>query len=74
MVEDGSLRRDADWMDHASGLSRQGLSQAFATPPPSDLPVLPVLPVLPRVMPYEHTFSTFAHSPRPMRRSVLFHP
>ena len=67
-------------MDHASGLSRQGLSQAFATPPPSDLPVLPVLPalpalpVLPRVVPYEHTFSTFAHSPRPMRRSVLFHP
>jgi len=71
VVEDGSLRRDADWMDHASGLSRQGLSQAFATPPPSDLPVLPVLP---RVVHYEEIFSTFAHSPRPMRRSVLFHP
>jgi len=76
-VEDGSLRRDADSMDNASRLSRQWLSQAFATPPPSHLPVLPVLPVLgvlPRVAPYEHTFSTFAHSPRPMRRSVLFHP
>jgi len=55
-VEDGSLRRDADSMDHASRLSRQWLSQAFATPPPSDLPVLPVLP---RVVPYEEIFSTF---------------
>jgi len=74
VVEDGPLRRDADSMDHASRLSRQWLSQAFATPPPSDLPVMPVMPVLPRVVPYEHTFSTFAQSLRPMRRSVLFHP
>lgn len=65
-VEDGPLRRDADSMDNASRLSRQWLSQAFATPPGD-------LPVLPRVVPYEHTFSTFAHSPRPMRRSVLFY-
>jgi hypothetical protein len=31
------------------------------------------LTVPPRVEPYEHTHSTFAHSPRPMLRSVLFH-
>jgi len=66
-VEDGPLCRDADSMDNASRLSRQWLSQAFATPLPSGLPVLP------RVVPYEHTFNTFAHSPRPMRRSVLFY-
>jgi hypothetical protein len=65
-VEDGPLRRDADSMNNASRLSRQWLSQAMTMPPPNDSPVLP------RVVPYEHTFSTFAHSPRPMRRSVLF--
>ena len=72
-VEDGPLRRDADSMDNASRLSRQWLSQAFAMPPRSNPPVLPTLPMPPRIVPYEHTFSTFAHSPRPMLRSVLFH-
>ena len=66
-VADGPLQRDADSMDNASRLSKQWLSQAFAAPAPAGLPLLP------RIEPYEHTFSTFAHSPRPMLRSVLFH-
>ncbi len=67
-VADGPLRPDADSMDNASRLSRQWLSRPFSPPQPGGLPVLAR-----RVEPYEHTFSTFAHAPRPMLRSVLFH-
>lgn len=66
-VADGPLQRDADSMDNASRLSKQWLSKALTAPLPGGMPVLP------RIERYEHTFSTFAHSPRPMLRSVLFH-
>jgi len=65
-VTDGPLQRDADSMDNASRLSKQWLSKPFTAPAPGGLPALA------RIEPYEHTFSTFAHSPRPMLRSVLF--
>ena len=65
-VADGPLRRDADSMDNASRLSRQWLSQPL--PPQAGAPA-----PWPRLDCYEHTHRTFAHSPRPMLRSVLFH-
>ena len=66
-VADGPLQQDADSMDNASRLSKQWLSQPFKAGAPGGLSLPP------RIEPYEHTFSTFAHSPRPMLRSVLFH-
>jgi hypothetical protein len=66
-LADGPLQPDADSMHNASRLSRQWLSQPFTASVPGGPPALA------RLQPYEHTFSTFAHSPRPMLRSVLFH-
>lgn len=65
-VADGPLRRDADSLHNASRLSRQWLSQ-----PPAPQPGVPA--DLPQPVHDAQTPRTFAHSPRPMLRSVLFH-
>ena len=61
-VSDEALRPDANSMDNACRLSHQWLKAR------SGQAALPA----PRRAPYEPTFCTFAHAPRPMLRSVLF--
>ena len=60
-VSDGPLRQDANSMDNACRLSHQWLSAPH-----------PESPAGARMPGYTHTFCTFAHSPRPMLKSVLF--
>jgi hypothetical protein len=70
-LADGPLRHDADSMHNASRLSKQWLSRPFVAPAAGG-PTAPE-PLAARLEPYQHTFNTFAHAPRPMLRSVLFH-
>ena len=65
-VTDEPLRPDATSLENACRLSNQWLGSQQA------LAALGCRPARPMAKPYQHTFRTFAHAPRPMLRSVLF--
>ncbi len=65
-VTDEPLRPDATSLENACRLSKQWLEKNCAK---QNLGAEWALRVTPR---YQHTFRTFAHSPRPMLRSLLY--
>jgi Stealth protein CR2, conserved region 2/Stealth protein CR1, conserved region 1/Stealth protein CR4, conserved region 4 len=65
-VTDEPLRQDATSLENACRLSSQWLNNKFKQASPSAEWALHVAPH------YQHTFRTFAHSPRPMLRSLLY--
>ena len=65
-VSDEPLRQDATSLENACRLSGQWLAQKFEQQTQNVEWALHVAPA------YQHTFRTFAHSPRPMLRSLLY--
>ena len=65
-VTDEPLRIDATSLENGCRLSSQWLKSKFEQPATSVEWALHVAPS------YQHTFRTFAHSPRPMLRSLLY--
>lgn len=65
-VSDEPLRQDATSLENACRLSGQWLSHQFKQQTHGAEWALHVAPR------YQHTFRTFAHSPRPMLRSLLY--
>ena len=66
MVSDEPLRQDATSLENACRLSHQWFNQKSSFLEPAREAVAQV------AARYEHTFRTFAHSPRPMLKSILF--
>ncbi len=66
LVTDEPLRQDATSLENACRLSGQWLRNKFEHQTQSAEWALHVAPH------YQHTFRTFAHSPRPMLRSLLY--
>lgn len=72
MVSDEPLRPDAPSLENACRMSGQWLAARGIGAVADAVPALAAGQAAQRCAPYRHTFRTFAHSPRPMLRSLLY--